>query len=462
MKSANDKMRLAIVASATGTLLEWYDLFLAVILAKVLSNQLFPGGDSNYFLETLAIIGSSFFIRPIGSLFFGSLGDRKGRKKSFLLSLLLMGGATFLIGVLPTFQQVGWLAPVLLFLLRLVQGFALSGEYSGAIIYVSENAPAGKRGYYTGFIQATVPLGLLLCLVVVITIQSLMSAGDFNSWGWRIPFLISIVLVFFCYLIRTKMDETPVFTQMKASGNLSKSPIRESLNSRKKLMLMLKIIFGGNAAQSSIMQTSQFVTLYFLQRTVRLEESVTYIILATAILLGAPLFQLAGKWSDRWGRKKIIYAGLLVSAVSIPASFYLFHRLGNPENLTSVHSISVPVITLFIFLAFINTVASAMVYGPMGAYVMEFFSGRTRYTSMGFTHNIGNGMLGGATPLITEFLKFNLIAGVAFAPFAGLLYPMLLIVLALIINPFLKETAFDELSNQHSPVNELINSEQKK
>jgi MFS family permease len=462
MKSANDKMRLAIVASATGTLLEWYDLFLAVILAKVLSNQLFPGGNSNYFLETLAIIGSSFFIRPIGSLFFGSMGDRKGRKKSFLISLLLMGGATFLIGVLPTFQQAGWLAPVLLLLLRLAQGFALSGEYSGAIIYVSENAPAGKRGYYTGFIQATVPLGLLLCLVVVITVQSFMSAADFNSWGWRIPFLISIVLVFFCYLIRRKMDETPVFTQMKASGNLSKSPIRESLNSRKRLMLMLKIIFGGNAAQSTIMQTSQFVTLYFLQRTVRLEESVTYIILATAILLGTPLFQLAGKWSDRWGRKKIIYTGLLLSAVSIPLSFYLFHRLGNPENLTSVHSISVPVITLFIFLAFINTVASALVYGPMGAYVMEFFAGRTRYTSTGFTHNIGNGMLGGATPLVTEFLKFNLIAGVAFAPFAGLLYPMLLIVLALIINPFLKETAFDELSNQHSPANELINSEQKK
>jgi MFS family permease len=444
MTADKNNMRLAIIASATGTLLEWYDLFLAIILARTLSNQLFPGGESTYFLETLAIVGASFFIRPLGSLFFGSLGDRKGRKKSFLLSLLLMGGATFLIGLLPTFSQIGWFAPVLLLLLRMIQGFALSGEYSGAIIYVSENAPADKRGYYTGFIQATVPVGLVLSLIVVIGIQSFMSAADFNAWGWRIPFLTSALLVFFSYIMRKKMEETPVFAQMKASGNIAKSPIKESLGEAKNWRLMLMIIFGGNAAQSSIMQTAQFVTLYYLQRAMKVDDYTSYIILAVALLLGTPFFQWAGAWSDKTGRKKVIYAGILLSAISIPVSFYCFKTFGNPDNLTTAHPLSISTLLLFIGLTFINTLASALVYGPMGVYVMEFFSGRTRYTSMGFTHNISNGLIGGTTPIITEFLKANLIVGAVFSPYVGLLYPMILIVLALILNPFLKEKTFEE------------------
>ncbi len=439
MQDSSKTMRLAIVASAAGTLLEWYDLYLAIILAKVLSNQFFPGGESTYFLETLAIVGSSFFVRPLGSLFFGSLGDRKGRKKSFLLSLLLMGGATFFIGLIPTFQQIGWFAPVLLLIMRLTQGFALSGEYSGAIIYVSENAPPDKRGYYTGFIQATVPIGLLLCLAVVLGVQSVMSAEDFNQWGWRIPFLSSSILVVFSYFIRRKMEETPVFAQMQRSGDIAASPIRESLGSAKNRHLMWKIIFGGNAAQSTIMQTAQFVTLYFLQRAVKIEEHLSLLILAVALLLGAPFFQLAGKWSDSYGRRKVIYAGICLGAVSIPVSFYLFNQYGNPEHLNTIHAISTPTVLLFIALTFVNTLASALVYGPMGIYVMEFFSGRTRYTSMGFTHNIGNGVLGGATPLITEFMKANLVLGASFAPFIGLLYPLTLVVIALVMLPFMKE-----------------------
>jgi MFS family permease len=444
MTADKNNMRLAIIASATGTLLEWYDLFLAIILAKTLSNQLFPGGESTYFLETLAIVGSSFFIRPLGSLFFGSLGDRKGRKKSFLLSLLLMGGATFLIGLVPTFSQIGWFAPALLLLLRMIQGFALSGEYSGAIIYVSENAPADKRGYYTGFIQATVPIGLLLSLIVVIGIQAFMSAESFNAWGWRIPFLTSAVLVFFSYIIRKKMEETPIFAQMKATGNIADSPIKESLGESKNWRLMGHIIFGGNAAQSTIMQTAQFVTLYYLQRAMKVEDHTSYIILAAALLLGAPFFQWAGAWSDKIGRKKVIYAGILMSVVSIPLTFYCFKTFGNPDNWTTPHALRISTILLFIGLTFINTLASALVYGPMGVYVMEFFSGRTRYTSMGFTHNISNGLIGGITPIVTEFLKANLIVGAAFSPYVGLLYPMTLIGLALIFNPFLKETTFQE------------------
>ncbi|MEN9610264.1 MAG: Inner rane metabolite transport protein yhjE [Bacteroidota bacterium] len=447
MATDSKKMRLAIIASATGTLLEWYDMFLAIILAKVLSNQLFPSGEDTHFLETLAIVGSSFFIRPLGSLFFGSLGDRKGRRTPFLLSLLLMGGATFLIGLIPTYQQIGWFSPILLLVLRMAQGFALSGEHSGAIIYVSENAPADKRGYYTGFIQSTVPIGLVLSLLVVIGVQSCMSAADFNAWGWRIPFLTSAILVFFSYLIRRKMEETPVFAQMKAANNISSSPIQESLGQAKNWKLMLMVIFGGNAAQSAIMQTAQFVQLYYLQRVVKLEEQTSFIILAIGLLIGTPFFQWAGKWSDTLGRKKIIYTGICISVISIPISFYIFKTFGNPDNLTTAHPISTALMLLFILLTFLNTLASALVYGPMGVYLMEFFSGRTRYTSMGFTQNLGNGVIGGSTPLITEFLKTNLVVSAAFAPYVGLVYPMSLILIALIINPFLKETAFENLKS---------------
>jgi MFS family permease len=235
------------------------------------------------------------------------------------------------------------------------------------------------------------------------------------------------------------MEETPVFAQMQATGNIAASPVREALGTSKNWSLIWKIIFGGNAAQSTIMQTAQFVTLYFLQRAVKIEEHISLLILAAALLLGAPFFQWAGKWSDTYGRRKVIYTGICLGAVSIPVSFYLFNLYGNPEHLSAVHAISTPVMVFFIFLTFVNTLASALVYGPMGAYVMEFFSGRTRYTSMGFTHNVGNGVLGGATPLITEFLKANLIVGASFSPYIGLLYPMGLIAIALVINPFVQE-----------------------
>lgn len=437
MNDLKARMRVIITASATGTLLEWYDLFLAVILARTLSRSFFPDNDATAFLETLAIVASSFFIRPIGSLIFGSIGDRTGRKRSFLLSLILMGSATFLIGLIPNYGAIGWFAPICLLVLRLVQGFALSGEYAGAIIYTCEHAPADKRGYYTGFTQATVPVGLLLCLLVVILVQSSMSPEDFADWGMRIPFLSSALLVLFAYLVRRRIEETPYFLQLKGSGNIAKSPVREVLADGAKLKLMLKIIFGGNAAQSAIMHTSQFVTLYFLQRTVHIHESTSYIILATALLGGAPLYQLAGKWSDTYGRKKLIFLGMMLALVSIPTSFYFFLKLGNPGGLTTPHEIGLPLTLFFILLVLVNTFASALVYGPMGAFVLEYFHGRTRYTAMGFTHNIGNGLIGGATPLVTEFLRTALSVSAPFAPFVGLLYPLCLIVIGLIINPFL-------------------------
>jgi MFS family permease len=438
MNDLKARMRVIITASATGTLLEWYDLFLAVILARTLSKSFFPDNDATAFLETLAIVASSFFIRPIGSLIFGSMGDRRGRKRSFLLSLVLMGSATFLIGLIPLYSVIGWLAPICLLVLRLVQGFALSGEYAGAIIYTCEHAPDDKRGYYTGFTQATVPVGLLLCLLVVIVVQASMSPEDFADWGFRIPFLSSAFLVLFAYLVRRRIEETPYFLHLKESGNVAQSPVKEVLSNSSTVKLMLKIIFGGNAAQSAIMHTSQFVTLYFLQRAVHVHEATSYIILATALLAGTPLYQLAGKWSDTIGRKKLIFYGMALALVSIPTSFYLFLTLGNPDGLTTAHDIGAATTLIFILLVCINTLASALVYGPMGAFVVAYFQGRTRYTAMGFTHNIGNGLIGGATPLVTEFLRTTLSVSAPFSPFVGLLYPLCLIVIGLVINPLIQ------------------------
>jgi MFS family permease len=212
--------------------------------------------------------------------------------------------------------------------------------------------------------------------------------------------------------------------------------IQQDMCSRK---VMLMLIFGGNAAQSTIMQTSQFVTLYFLQRGMKVDEFTSFMILALAMLLGTPFFQWAGAWSDKVGRKKVIFMGICLGLISIPVSFYLFNALGNPEGLSTVHGLPLTTTLLFILLAFINMIASALVYGPMGIFVMEYFESKVRYTSMGFTHNIGNGLIGGATPLVTEFLKTNLLVGAALTPFVGLIYPIGLVLLAFVINPFLNQ-----------------------
>lgn len=427
------KIRFVILASAGGTLIEWYDLFMALILANTISTQLFPPGDSK-FLETLAIVVSSYFIRPIGSLLFGSIGDRVGRKYSFLVTLILMGVATVLIGCIPTFDQIGWFAPALLLILRLMQGLAISGEYSGAVIYVAEHAPPGKRGYYTGFIQASVPLALILSLGVVYLTRNALSDEQFNSFGWRLPFFLSAVLIALSYFLRRKLHESPVYLELKQAGKTSKTPIRECFRSKENIKLMLAAIFGGNAAQSAAMHTSQFVTLFFLQRTVKIPDTTALLILTVAFFFGVFLYQWFAALSDKVGRKKIILGGLLSSLVIIPLAFHLFLSLGNPNGLTEVHPISNGTIVIFILLEIGMMISTAMLYGPMGAFMLELFPTKIRYTAMGFAHNIGNGAIGGATPFVTELLKSIFIFGAAFAPFTGLIYPLLLVIIAIIVN----------------------------
>lgn len=428
-----DNLLLVIVASSVGTLIEWYDLLLAVIMANILSMQLFPAGE-NHFIETLGIVATTYLIRPFGSLLFGNFGDKIGRKYTFLVSLLLMGGATFLIGCVPTFVQVGWASPIIFLVLRLLQGLAISGEYSGAVVYVAEHSPEHKRGFYTGFIQTTSSIALILGLVVVLSTQGLMSEESFNSFGWRIPFLFSGVLVIASYYIRRKLHESPVFAKLKKEGKTSKSPVKETFATKKNVGLILAAVFGGNAAQSAIMQVNQFITLFFLQRTVKLPDTTALLIMATGIILAGPFFQIFGAISDRVGRKKVMLPGMILGLIVMPIMFYLFLELGNPLRLDTIQHIDTQTTIIFIGLVFMLTISGAMVYGPMGAFLMEMFPTRIRYTSMGFVYNVGNGAIGGSTPVITELIKATVVIGFALSPFVGLVYPLALILIGIIVN----------------------------
>lgn len=430
-----NNLKLVIVASSVGTLIEWYDLLLAVIMANILSMQLFPAGGNN-FIETLGIVATTYLIRPFGSLLFGNFGDKIGRKHTFLVSLLLMGGATFLIGCIPTYEQAGWASPILFLILRLMQGLAISGEYSGAVIYVAEHSPSHKRGFYTGFIQTTSSIALILGLVVVFTIKSIMTDESFNSFGWRIPFLFSAILVIASYFIRRKLHESPVFAQLKSEGKTSKSPVKETFKTKKNIGLILAAVFGGNAAQSAIMQVNQIITLFFLQRTVKLEDTTALLIMATGILLAGPFFQIFGAISDRVGRKKVMLPGMILGLFVIPIMFYLFLELGNPQRLDTIQYIDTQTTIIFIGLVFMLTISGTMVYGPMGAFLMEMFPTNIRYTSMGFVYNVGNGAIGGSTPVITELIKSSVVIGFAFSPFIGLAYPLALILIGIIVNIF--------------------------
>lgn len=440
-------MRLVIVASSVGTLIEWYDLLLAVTLANTLSTQFFPPGE-NKFIETLAIVATTYLVRPFGSLLFGRIGDKPGRKYSFLISLLLMGAATFLIGCIPAFTYIGWAAPVLFLILRLAQGLAISGEYSGAVIYVAEHSPKNKRGFYTGFIQSTPSIALVLCLLVILTIRSIMDEESFQSYGWRIPFLFSAVLVIVSYFIRRKLHESPVFARLKKEMKTSSAPITETFRSKKNVGLILAAIFGGNAAQSGIMQTNQFVTLFFLQRTVHLPDTTSILILVTGMLLAGPFFLYFGALSDKVGRKKIILSGMILGLITIPLTFYTFLELGNPLRLETVQYIDTQTTVIFIGMTMLLTIASAMVYGPMGAFLMELFPTRIRYTSMAFTYNVGNGAIGGSTPVITELIKSSVVIGFALSPYIGLMYPLALVVTGIFCNIFfVPETFRNSLSD---------------
>jgi len=322
--------RRVIFASSLGTVFEWYDFYLYGTLAVFFSALFFPpGNETAAFLASLATFGAGFAVRPLGALLFGRIGDRIGRKYTFLITIVVMGAATALVGVLPTYAQIGLWAPVLLVTLRLAQGLALGGEYGGAATYVAEHAPHGRRGYYTSWIQTTATLGFFLSLAVILGCRLGLGEEAFKSWGWRVPFLISVILLGVSVYIRLKLEESPVFAEIKAEGRLSRAPLTESFGQWQNARIVLLALLGATAGQGVVWYTGQFYALFFLQNTLKLDFQTSYLLIAAALVIGTPFFVFFGRLSDRIGRKKIMVAGCLLAAVTfIP----IFHGLTHAVN----------------------------------------------------------------------------------------------------------------------------------
>jgi len=336
MASATEPSRrrrdaLVIGASSLGTVFEWYDFYLYGLLAAIISEQFFAGVDpTSAFIFALAAFAAGFAVRPFGALVFGRLGDLVGRKYTFLITMGLMGLATFLVGLLPGYASIGVAAPVLLVVLRLVQGLALGGEYGGAATYVAEHAPDHRRGFYTSFIQTTATLGLFAALLVVIGTRTALGEEAFKAWGWRIPFLLSAVLLGVSLWIRLQLAESPAFVKMKAEGTRSKAPIKEAFGRWSNLKIVLIALFGAVAGQAVVWYAGQFYTLFFLERVLKVEAASANIMVAIALAMATPFFLLFGWLSDHIGRKPIILAGLLLAALTYFPLFGALTAAANP------------------------------------------------------------------------------------------------------------------------------------
>ena len=479
------KLWFVISASSVGTLIEWYDFYIFGSLATILAQQFFPNTNPTAaFLSTLATFAAGFIVRPFGAIVFGRLGDLVGRKYTFLVTLILMGGSTFAIGLIPNYESIGVVAPLLVLVLRLLQGLALGGEYGGAATYVAEHAPDTRRGFFTSFIQTTATLGLFVSLGVILGVRQSMSPEDFSSWGWRIPFILSALLVVVSIYIRMKMQESPLFTKIKAEGTLSKNPLKESFANKKNLGLVLLALFGATAGQGVVWYTGQFYALTFIQKTCNIEFVQSYYIIGIALLIGTPLFILFGSWSDTFGRKYIMLGGMLLAVLTYrPIYKQMFsladtkQKLEIPElrlvsNTTSIeHGDTVFIqthqyfyddesslkeiiktkdettekskaITLgktayygMILLVLVQVIYVTMVYGPIAAFLVELFPTRIRYTSMSLPYHIGNGVFGGLTPFIATALyeASKTESNPAGDPFAGLWYPIIIASITFVI-----------------------------
>ncbi|MDH0731252.1 MFS transporter [Pseudomonas sichuanensis] len=329
--SSGREERKIIFASSLGTVFEWYDFFLYGALAAVISKQFFAGvNDTTAFIFALMAFAAGFLVRPFGALVFGRLGDMIGRKYTFLVTIVLMGLSTFAVGLLPTYASIGIAAPIILVILRMLQGLALGGEYGGAATYVAEHAPHGKRGFHTGFIQSTATLGLLLSLTVVLASRYI-SGDQFETWGWRLPFLLSIFLLAISTWIRMSMHESPAFVKMKAQGKVSKSPIRESFTSWPNLKVVLTALFSINAGQAVTFYTAQFYVLFFMTQMLKMDPAQANTLLIISVIIGAPFFVFFGWLSDRVGRKPILMIGLLLATVCYFPMFKALSHYANPQ-----------------------------------------------------------------------------------------------------------------------------------
>ena len=319
-----------IFASSLGTVFEWYDFYLYGSLAAIIAKQFFSGlNETSAFIFALLAFAAGFAVRPFGAIVFGRLGDMIGRKYTFLVTIVIMGLSTFLVGILPNYASIGFAAPAILIILRLLQGLALGGEYGGAATYVAEHAPHGKRGLYTSFIQTTATIGLFLSLLVILGVRTYLGTEAFEAWGWRIPFLLSIVLLGVSVWIRMQLNESPLFQQMKAEGKQSKAPITESFFTKNGKIVLLALL-GATAGQAVVWYAGQFYAMYFLTQSLKVDATTTWLLIAAALAIGTPFFIVFGWLSDRIGRKKIIMAGCLIAALTYFPLFKALTHYANP------------------------------------------------------------------------------------------------------------------------------------
>jgi MFS family permease len=457
-----------ITASAVGTMIEWYDFYIFGSLAVTISPLFYPeGNDTLALIAYLSTFAVGFVVRPFGALFFGRIGDIVGRKYAFLVTLLIMGGATAAIGFLPTYATIGLAAPIILLVIRVLQGLALGGEYGGAAVYVAEHVPDEKRGFYTSCIQITATLGLFLSLMVILLVQNALSREAFNAWGWRVPFIISIFLVGVSLYIRIRMKESPIFQQIKSAGMTSAQPLKEAFTHWENLKRVLISLFGATAGQGVVWYTGQFYALFYLQTILRVNSRSANYIVAIALLLGMPLFVFFGALSDRIGRKRIMMAGCLLAAVSYIPIYQKMQNVAGSQVVTAVSQrnpttgalsltpqtlvngtlqpakevlpysnfksfIVDPVAWKLILLVFIQVIFVTMVYGPIAAYLVEAFPAKIRYTALSLPYHIGNGVFGGLLPLI----GLSVVAQTGNI-YAGLYYPIVVAVLTFIVGSLL-------------------------
>ena len=455
-----------ISASSVGTLIEWYDFYIFGSLAVVISTKFFPADNPvAAFLSTLATFAAGFVVRPFGALFFGRLGDLIGRKYTFMVTLLLMGGATFLIGCIPSYESIGFLAPLLVLVLRLLQGLALGGEYGGAATYVAEHAPSHQRGYWTSWIQTTATVGLFVSLMVILITKSSLSKAAFEDWGWRVPFWVSILMVAVSYLIRKKMHESPVFQKAKDEGKVSKNPLKESFGNRYNFKFVLLALFGVAMGQGVVWYTGQFYAMSFLKTVMSIDSNQVDTLLGISLLIGTPFFVFFGWLSDKIGRKKIMLAGMLFAVILYRPIYKAMYERTNVKNKTEVSSVltvsEAPgkkggidslYVTSYVYadntkfteektvhltdakerivgddgkekidtkktvlatgsdrlflglMVLIQVLFVTMVYGPIAAFLVELFPVQIRYTSMSLPYHIGNGIFGGLLPAIATYL----------------------------------------------------------
>jgi MFS family permease len=451
------RIPFVIGASAIGTVIEWYDFYLYAVLATFLAPVFFPGDPTAQVLSALATFGAGFAVRPFGAVVFGRIGDKTGRKVAFLLTVSIMGGATVLVGLLPGYAQIGVLAPIILVTLRMLQGLALGGEYGGAAIYVAEHAPEKKRGQYTSWIQTTATIGLFLALAVILVFRLSMGDEAFADFGWRIPFLLGAVLVFAALYIRLKLQETPLYRRAKAQGLTSDAPLQESLGTMRNWRLILLALFGMTAGQAVVWYTGQFYALSYMTGSLGVKFTDAYTVMLIGIALATPFFIFFGWLSDRIGRKPIILGGCLIAAITYFPIFNAMKGFANPVQSgtdtagKAVFTAQDPNIAGLTAMVFVMIVFVTMVYGPIAAFLVEYFPARIRYTSLSVPYHLGNGEFGGWLPFIATAVTAAAVGGGALAwlgsitpggaGFAGLWYPIIIALMSVVIGAiWVKET----------------------